>query len=165
MITINLLSWRETKLARKQKLISYLLMSVTIIAVCAFCFCHFLLRHINQYLMKKITRLELKLSEYEQLKVNHSIRKKSTNQNGIADIALAKKIFLPTYNQRNVCFTEINYRDNLIQFLGLAPSAMTLTDFLLNWNHARWFSQLQLENIQQTNDALLKFQFNGEIKK
>lgn len=164
MIYINLLPWREYKLAYKKKLSEYFLISGAVAIISVFLIAHFWLKQTNHYLANQLIQMESTLNDYKQFKEKHFMIKEDNAQHSVASLAFAKQIFSPSQSEQQVCFKEIVYTGNIIHFSGLTKSAQTLTEFLLNWKYAQGFIQMQIESMKQVQN-LVEFRFHGEIKK
>jgi len=167
MVEINLLPWRDYVLVYQRKQLKKILLTAVLSAVFLVAAMHLLCSRQLHGLQIRKTQLDQDLSQYAaQQQLRASMRLLHTEEAGQSrsrDDTAAGKLFVELGKSRlsGVCFTEIVRDRNSILFAGQTRSAADLTDFLVNWNAAALFSELQIDQLQLQKSHLMQFRFRG----
>lgn len=158
MVNINLLPWRDYELEyQKRNLFKISFMIIGLAALMGFSI-HMVISRQEIAMQNRVALINQKLNDYRE-------------QNQIADkpVSLIQnrpygKIFFEskTMYQAMVCFTDIEKMNKTISFAGKARSLTGLTEFLLQWEAAYLFSEIQIKLIEQQENGLVKFGFQAK---
>ncbi len=156
MVEINLLPWRDYLSVYERKQLLRFILVPLLMAVMAVAATHMLFAQLLSALQIKKTELDQSLGQYTQLQTPYvPVNANITGQIAALFAALTKP------QPSSVCFTEITHKQNATIFAGRARSAADLTDYLLHWNAASLFTELQIEQLQRDSAYVVKFRFRG----
>ena len=112
---------------------------------------------------EEIIKSHIEKLKKESRKYNHHAANYSNVKLPQKKIMKAVLIELKQINFPRVCFTEIVRTDNKIIFNGLTPSAYDLTEFFNQWKIRNLFSEVRIKKIENTNNDLMRFEFQSLI--
>ncbi len=160
MIEINLLPWREYTREYQNNMIKKLLLMSLFVILLIWAVLHIILSIRENHLKLSIDTLQNKIRQLDAAVSRTKTKKfKQSTQHFFSFAALLSELGKKEIN--NVCFTDIVYTNTLITFIGKTRSTADLTDYLRNWSATPFFSQININDIEQKNLGLTQFQFQA----
>jgi Tfp pilus assembly protein PilN len=156
MVEINLLPWRDyLSVFERKQLLRFILVAL-LAAIMAVAGTHMLFAQLLSDLQIKKTELDQVLSQHAPLQAGYV-----PAGGNVTGQVVALYAALAHLQPSSVCFTEITHKQNITSFAGRARSAADLTDYLLHWNAAALFTELQIEQLQRDSAYVVTFRFRG----
>lgn len=163
MVSINFLPWREYLLVYQRKSVLRLIAVSILISMAFLMGMHQYLSEQVQNLQEKITTLQIAMQRNKQLAENNK-NEWQTMAALFSYQKLTNTLFLQLSQSFNpsICFFSIERKDKQIIFLGRANSIEGLTTYLNQWPGVENFSEIKIEEINQTiNDPTVEFRLRG----
>lgn len=172
MVAFNLLPWREMRFVYQQKSRNTIFALSVVLALSMIVGLHCWFTNEMHLMHKHVLALReevLRLTNKQQKQVKQSAAELLSPQ--LQQLVVNHRSALTVLNElsrrldASVCFTDMVREKEKVVFVGVAHSAAEFTEFLRYWRGAYLFSEIKIEQLQQSlTNSLMQFRFAGVLR-
>lgn len=161
MVDINLLPWRDAACRQQHERVKFLMTAAAALTLCLAAAAHIIMSGKADRLTQDVARLE-----QERGNTGAVPAQSAAAQSDMQTAARIGKVFaaLGRRPAHGVCFTKIAVNSvNDMELEGMTSSSADLAGFLLDWDAAAYFAEIQIERLQHAGQAM-QFRLRGMVQ-
>lgn len=156
MININFYPWREERNQNQKKFLKKTIILFICLLIASGFSMHFILLQRQEIMEKELNDMN------EELKNMKLANEKNPHDENYSSLSLVKSLAeFMALRQKAACFTHFSRTNRSLVFEGKARSANEFTQFILQWNNEKKFSEIQIKSMNQDKTGMIHFQLEA----